>query len=55
LVAKHCGHLTLPLAFFVQAFIVPVRFAGGVRAARPLIHAVFKGYFGYRRESRAHP
>jgi GT2 family glycosyltransferase len=55
LVAKHCRNLTLPVAFIVQAFIVPVRFAGGVRAARPLIRAVFKGYFGYRRETRAHP
>jgi GT2 family glycosyltransferase len=55
LVAKHCPLFTLPIAFIVQAFIVPVRFAGGVRAALPLIHAVFKGYFGYRRETRVHP
>jgi GT2 family glycosyltransferase len=55
LVAKHCGLLTLPVAFLVQGFVVPVRFAGGVRPALPLIHAVFKGYFGYRRETRSRP
>ncbi len=53
MVAKHCPMLVRPFALVVQAFVVPVRFAGGVRAALPLIRSVFEGYHSFRREGAA--
>ena len=53
--AKHCPSWIRPFALLAQAFVVPIRFAGGIRAAAPLVRSVFTGYASARRERSQHP